>query len=123
MLILYPTVERYKLCGHKTCGTETLHRDAIKGVDNAMPCHRTGYGRHNIRAPATRIDTLKERKAGRQRKNMKRERKNARKRKVILRSRLLPLNTVWRRKVMAELVDYKSPIIYWLADCKPLTSD
>ena len=35
--------------------TEIIHRNAVKGVDNAMPCHRTGYDRHNIRSPATQI--------------------------------------------------------------------
>ena len=37
--------------------TKLRHRDATskccKGVDNAMPYHRTGYDRHAIRTPAT----------------------------------------------------------------------
>ena len=32
-----------------------LHRNAVQGVDNAMPFHRTGYDRRNIRTPATQI--------------------------------------------------------------------
>ena len=41
--ILPPTVERYKLCGHKTT-TQQEHYIAslYKGVDNAMPCLRAG---------------------------------------------------------------------------------
>ena len=33
-----------------------VHPNAVKGVDNAMPCHRrAAYDRHNLRTPATRI--------------------------------------------------------------------
>ena len=35
--------------------TEILHRNAAKGVDNAMPCHRTGDDKHNTRTPATQV--------------------------------------------------------------------
>ena len=35
--------------------TEILHRNTVKEVDIAMPCHRSGYDRHKIRTPATQI--------------------------------------------------------------------
>ena len=41
--------------------TTAVHRNAVKGVDNAMPCHRSEYGKHNIRNAST-PDSLKERK-------------------------------------------------------------
>ena len=28
-------------------------KNAVRRVDNDMPCHRTGYDKHNIHAPAT----------------------------------------------------------------------
>ena len=34
------------------------HRNAVKGAGNAMPCHRTGCDRHNIRTPATQIPMM-----------------------------------------------------------------
>ena len=39
----------------QTYDTEILHRNAAKGVDNAMSCHRAEYNRHNIRTQATQI--------------------------------------------------------------------
>ena len=51
VLILHPS--EMQICGHKT----TMRRyyivmQYVKGVDNAMPCHLTGYDRHIIRTPA-----------------------------------------------------------------------
>ena len=36
--------------------TKMLHHNAVKGVDDALPCHRTGIDRHNIRKLATQIN-------------------------------------------------------------------
>ena len=44
-------LERYKLCGHPNHDTEMVHlrcNAVSRVVDNAMPCHRIGYGRRDI---------------------------------------------------------------------------
>jgi len=46
----------------QTYDTEILHRNAAKGVDNAMSCHRAGYNRHNVRTPATQIHRMREKR-------------------------------------------------------------
>ena len=55
--------------------TTAVHRNAVKGVDNAMPCHRSEYGKHNIRN-ASDPDTavVNDRKNERQRKEHKEKR-------------------------------------------------
>ena len=56
-----PLKERYKLRGHKTTTQShqiytAVRRNAVQGVDNAMPCHRTGrQAQHTIRSPATQM--------------------------------------------------------------------
>ena len=66
MLILHPVPvkERYKLCGHKTTTRDTINTAVpwyivMREVDNAMPCHCTGYDRHTICTPATQIRSTK----------------------------------------------------------------
>ena len=75
--IFHPIIEGYKLFGRlNQHDTDILpvHRNAEKGVGNAMPCHRTGHDRHNIRTLATEIH-LRERKNQRQRKEEKKKKK------------------------------------------------
>ena len=44
------------LCGHETTTQRYYwYTNAVKELDNAMPCHRTGFHRHSIRTPATQI--------------------------------------------------------------------
>ena len=76
VLILHPS--EMQICGHKT----TMRRyyivmQYVKGVDNAMPCHLTGYDRHIIRTPATQIRWRREkRKTTRKKKREKKKRKD-----------------------------------------------
>ena len=47
-------------------------RNVVKGVDTAMPCHRTGYDKHNLhKHVVSNPDASKERKSERQRKKRK----------------------------------------------------
>ena len=57
-------LERYKFCGHKQRYTEILHRFPVKGVDNAMSCHRTGHDRLRLaqHTHASNADALKAKK-------------------------------------------------------------
>ena len=49
----------------------TVGRNAVKGVDNAMPCHRTGYDRYKIRTPATQILYNEKREKGKDKEGHK----------------------------------------------------
>ena len=51
VLILHPIHREIQALWSQNYDTEITHGNAVKGVDNAMPCHRTysGYDRHNIR--------------------------------------------------------------------------
>ena len=50
--------------------TKMLHHNAVKGVDDALPCHRTGIDRHNIRKLATQINWKKKNKNAARRKKI-----------------------------------------------------
>ena len=52
ILLLMLIKERYKFCGHKTTPHQrydvATYGVSTAAVNNAMPCHDTGYDRHNI---------------------------------------------------------------------------
>ena len=55
-----------------TRGTWT--NNAVKGIDNAMPCHCIGYGRHNIRTPATQLHWKRAKRQKQKKQNKKKNR-------------------------------------------------
>ena len=74
--------ERYKLCGNKTTPQQrqtlpgallvTRYWYAVSRLDNAMPCHRAGYDRHDIHILVL-LYTLKERKIRRKQRKTNRK--------------------------------------------------
>ena len=68
------------------------HKDdivnAVKGVDNnATPCHRTGYDKHNIRTPATQEKNWRKKKTENKTKKIKREGERKKGKKDTLREK------------------------------------
>ena len=63
------------------------HKDdivnAVKGVDNnATPCHRTGYDKHNIRTPATQEKNWRKKKTENKTKKIKEKGKGKKEKKT-----------------------------------------